>query len=102
MANLIQTTDDGRIVAHMIVPDSEVELYPGMTLIEGEIPPGSTHLKNGIFSREDRELTWIDQRISAYPSIRDQLDAIWKGGDSLDQMREAVLAVKAKYPKPSN
>ena len=35
-----------------------------------------------------------------YPPIKDQLDALWKGGDALDEMKAQVLAIKAKYPKP--
>ena len=34
------------------------------------------------------------------PPIGDQLDAIWKGGSAEAAMLEAILAVKAKYPKP--
>ena len=34
-----------------------------------------------------------------YPPIAEQLDALWKGGEALDKMREQVMAVKAKYPK---
>ena len=36
-----------------------------------------------------------------YPSITDQLDALWKGGSSADAMLEKIQAVKTKYPKPS-
>lgn len=32
--------------------------------------------------------------------IRDQLDAIMKGGDALDEMRRRALAIKARIPKP--
>ena len=39
-------------------------------------------------------------RRAAYPAIPDQLDAVWKGGDELEAMRAAVLAVKAQFPKP--
>ena len=39
-------------------------------------------------------------RAAAYPPIGDQLDALWKGGADEAAMLEAVLAVKAKYPKP--
>lgn len=35
-----------------------------------------------------------------YPPIKDQLDALWKGGTALEDMKAQVLAVKAKYPKP--
>jgi hypothetical protein len=41
-------------------------------------------------------------RRSEYPSLGDQLDAMWKGLDSqafLD-MQAKIAAVKAKYPKP--
>lgn len=41
-----------------------------------------------------------DKRASEYPSIGDQLDAIWKGGEDMEAMRQQILAVKAKYPKP--
>lgn len=52
-----------------------------------------------------------DQRVSGYPKLGDQFDAIWKqlnqdrlGGKALiqeaDDLLNAVLAVKAKYPKP--
>jgi hypothetical protein len=40
-------------------------------------------------------------RINNYPSIGDQLDALWKGGDAAAEMLAKVQAVKAKYPKPT-
>lgn len=40
------------------------------------------------------------QRVPEYPSIGDQLDAIWKGGDAYDAMLVKVMAIKDKYPKP--
>jgi hypothetical protein len=48
---------------------------------------------------------WVDpyaykaKRIAEYPSIGDQLDALWKGGDAAAEMLATVQAVKAKYPK---
>lgn len=38
-------------------------------------------------------------RRTEYPSIADQLDALWKGGEAAEAMRQRVLAVKAKYQK---
>lgn len=35
-----------------------------------------------------------------YPSIGDQLDAFWKGGDAATEMLAKIQAVKDKYPKP--
>jgi len=49
---------------------------------------------------------WIDpeaykgKRVAEYPSIGDQLDALWKGGDAAAEMLAKVQAVKTKYPKP--
>jgi len=42
---------------------------------------------------------WFDRR-TEYPSIEDQLDALWKGGDAATEMLARVQAVKNKYPKP--
>jgi hypothetical protein len=39
------------------------------------------------------------KRAAEYPSIGDQLDALWKGGDAAAEMLATVQAVKAKYPK---
>lgn len=42
---------------------------------------------------------YIAKRVAEYPSIGDQLDAIWKGGDAAAAMLSQVQAVKDKYPK---
>lgn len=39
------------------------------------------------------------KRAAEYPSITDQLDALWKGGDAAEEMLAKVQAVKTKYPK---
>ena len=44
---------------------------------------------------------YVEIRRREYPAIGDQLDALWKGGVDLEQMREKVLQVKQKYPKPT-
>lgn len=44
---------------------------------------------------------YADLRRQDYPELRDQLDALWKGGEALDAMRQKVMDVKAKYPKPA-
>jgi hypothetical protein len=45
------------------------------------------------------KLSYADKRFMEYPSIGDQLDALWKGGNEAEAMRLRVLAVKEKYPK---
>jgi hypothetical protein len=42
---------------------------------------------------------YIAKRVAEYPTIGDQLDALWKGGDAQTEMLAKVMAVKAKYPK---
>ena len=39
------------------------------------------------------------KRRAEYPSIGDQLDALWKGGDAQTAMQAQIAAVKTKYPK---
>jgi hypothetical protein len=48
---------------------------------------------------EQKRTQYQRQRAPEYPSITDQLDAIWKGGDAYDAMLAKVMAVKNKYPK---
>jgi hypothetical protein len=38
-------------------------------------------------------------RAAEYPSIGDQLDAIWKGEADAEAMRVRIFSVKLKYPK---
>lgn len=48
----------------------------------------------------DSSPTYWQGRMSEYPQLADQIDAIWKGGEEMEAMRQRVLAVKAKWPKP--
>ena len=41
------------------------------------------------------------KRRAEYPSVGDQLDAQWKGGEAAADMFDRIQAVKDKYPKPS-
>ena len=46
------------------------------------------------------ETDYVRKRVAAYPSIGDQLDAIWKGGDDQAAMKVIVDKVKSDNPKP--
>ena len=39
------------------------------------------------------------KRRAEYPSLGDQLDALWKGGDAAAAMKNKIAEIKAKYPK---
>jgi hypothetical protein len=43
---------------------------------------------------------YFAKRRAEYPSIGDQLDAFWKGGQAEAEMYDKIQAVKNKYPKP--
>jgi hypothetical protein len=40
------------------------------------------------------------KRRAEYPSLAEQMGAMWKGGDAATEMAAKVQAVKDKYPKP--
>lgn len=40
-----------------------------------------------------------ESRAMAYPPIAEQLDALWKGGEALEAMRQQIMAVKKRFPK---
>jgi hypothetical protein len=44
---------------------------------------------------------YAQRRAEEYPSLADQLDALWKGGAAAEAMREQIMAIKATYPKPA-
>lgn len=80
------------------------QLYPTVTTTVGtqcfdadgnEVTVDMTSVDAEIASSE-----YARDRASEYPSIGDQLDALWKGGDDAAAMLEQVMAVKSKYPKP--
>ena len=45
---------------------------------------------------------WIKERMKAYPSIGDQLDALYHAGVFPQEMADQIAAVKAAHPKPSD
>ena len=48
----------------------------------------------------DSATTYSNARRKEYPSIGDQLDALYHAGLFPPEMAAAIAAVKAKYPKP--
>lgn len=44
-------------------------------------------------------LSYEQKRLMEYPSIGDQLDALYKAGVFPEDMAEKIAEVKAKYPK---
>jgi hypothetical protein len=42
---------------------------------------------------------WHSLREDAYPPLKDQLDAMWKGGEASQEMAALVQSIKDRYPK---
>jgi hypothetical protein len=40
------------------------------------------------------------KRRAEYPTLGDQLDALWKGGEAMANMMDRINEVKNRYPKP--
>jgi len=78
-------------------------LYSNVVTICGDVAFDAQN--NQVTIDMDAVNAWVDpeayiaKRQSEYPSIGDQLDALWKGGDAQTEMLAKVMAVKAKYPK---
>jgi hypothetical protein len=87
----------------MINHDSIYALNPTVVTIRGDI----AYNANGNVVAYDKAAVeahaaskeYITKRAAEYPTIGDQLDALWKGGDAATEMLALVQAVKNKYPK---
>lgn len=55
---------------------------------------------NAIPEGDAEAIFYVENRRSSYPSIGDQLDALWKSGAEADAMKEQITQVKLAYPKP--
>jgi len=87
----------------MIKPEAIVELNPSVVIVRDDI---AYDADNNIVEYDKAAVDallaskeYITKRAAEYPTIGDQLDALWKGGDAAAEMLAKVQAVKNKYPK---
>ena len=77
--------------------------HPNITIIRGDEAFDAEG--NPVVYDKDAVQAYVDahayiaKRQAEYPSIGDQLDALWKGGDAQAEMLAKVLAVKQRHPK---
>jgi len=86
----------------MQVSDVEFDVHPDWKWIEctDDIKQGYSFDGQSFKAPEPNpNRTYAELRAKNYPAIGDQLDALWKGGTALEEMRAAILAIKEKYPK---
>jgi hypothetical protein len=80
-----------------------INLYPNVAVIRDDIAYDANN--NEVVYDKDAVQAYVDahayiaKRAAEYPPIGDQLDALWKGGDTAAEMLAKVQAVKNKYPK---
>ena len=79
------------------------KLYPQVLYINDDIAYDKDQnivaIDQSLVNLEFAKTAYIAKRVAEYPSIGDQLDALWKGGDAAAEMLAKVQAVKVKYPK---
>ena len=79
------------------------KLYPNVITINNEIPYDSdgnvVTIDENVVQVELDKVAYIDKRIREYPSIGDQLDALFHAGVFPEEMAAQIQAVKDKYPK---
>lgn len=101
----------GVVVLAVQVEPHQVEQYAagykaqGYGVVEtGElVAPGSSKIVGGAVLVNEAFVPtpdYIKARRAEYPPIADQIDTLWKGGAEMEQMRQRIMAVKAKHPKP--
>ena len=77
------------------------KLYPQIAIIRGDeafdIDGNKIEYDMDLVQSELDATAYIDKRAAEYPSIVDQLDLLYHGG--LDAWKDAIKAVKDKYPK---
>lgn len=71
------------------------ETYEGLEWLDkNQTKPSLEEITNYIKTYE-----YVEKRKKEYPSLEDQLDAIWKGEPYTLKMKDKILAIKQKYPK---
>jgi len=76
--------------------------YESIQLLdEGMAMPTELEIAEALVAaeNEDAAMLYRTQRAKEYPAIGDQLDALWKGGQELLDMQQAIKEIKNKYPK---
>jgi hypothetical protein len=96
----------GRVIASLSGGEGADDLNKfaselGYPIDEMDIGYEDDAVVEGWFLAQDTAaLTYKDKRVDEYPSIGDQLDALYHAGTFDSTMTAAIKAVKDKYPKP--
>lgn len=86
--------------------DDQIEAQPpqGLRVLEGRYHPSTHIIKNNEPQQKPPEppkpKTYQQRRLLEYPDISEQLDAIFKGGNDFIEMRNRIMDIKKRNPKP--
>ena len=96
-----------------LIPEAQLNIrftqgtfdYSGIELLNGDLPDEESLVKMIQESYEEdmirlNQTEYQRQRAPEYPSIGDQLDALFHAGVFPPEMAAQIQAVKDKYPKP--
>ena len=92
----------------MIIEDAILEINPNAKFVrrgsdidtcEIEWLEGTPEISKNDIKSKIAETEYKRKRVSEYPSIGDQLDALYHGGVFPKQMADLIKLVKDKYPK---
>ena len=83
--------------------DAIYKLYPQVTVIRGDVAYDAdgnevVYDENAVIVEMDK-VAYKDKRVVEYPSIGDQLDALFHAGVFPEEMASQIQAIKDKYPK---
>lgn len=71
------------------------DTYEGLEWMDEKPKPSKQEVDDAL-----EQYAYAEKRKAEYPSLADQLDAIWKGGSDMEAMRQTIAGIKVKYPKP--
>jgi len=70
--------------------------YAERDVVALEIPDAEFRVE--LVAQMEAEKTAAQKRAEAYPSVQEQLDALWAGGAEADAMRNRIRAVQQQHP----
>jgi len=111
MSACIKRKSDGQIISScsgqsVSAPTDLQKLHEfvtsrGMNLSDYEfVDIDKAQIQELIEAQDNASRPYDKKRKRAYPTVGDQLDAMWKGGQEELDMKATIQKVKSDYPKP--
>lgn len=100
---ILYTTKALNTLAPNAIWSMDAEDYDKLTWLSDDIPKPTKEEVEAEIARLQAEYDLTEyqrQRAPEYPTIGDQLDALFHAGVFPPEMAEKIQAVKDKYPKP--